>query len=272
MSPAEPARTVDPAAGKPLLLRHDADGVATVTLNRPARYNPLSEAMLDALQAALDAIAADDSVRVVVLASQGKAFSAGHDLKEMRGRPEQSYYEWLFRKCSAVMLTLQQLPVPVIARVQGLATAAGCQLVAAADLAVAARTAQFATSGIRVGLFCMTPGVAVSRAISRKRSAEMLMSGEFIDAATALDWGLVNRVVDETDLDATVAELASHILDKSRAAIAAGKRMFYRQLQMGVEGAYDYAAAEMAANMMFADAQEGIDAFLARRPPVWRHR
>lgn len=272
MSPAEPARALDPAAGEPLLLRRDDGGVATLTFNRPARYNPLSEAMLDALQTALDAIAADDTVRVVVLASQGKAFCAGHDLKEMRGRPEQAYYEWLFRKCSAVMLSLQQLPVPVIARVQGLATAAGCQLVAATDLAVAARTAQFATSGIRVGLFCMTPGVAVSRAVSRKRSAEMLMTGEFIDADTALQWGLVNRVVEEADLDAAVAEMASHILDKSRAAIAAGKRMFYRQLQMGVEGAYDYAATEMAANMMFADAQEGIDAFLARRPPVWRHK
>jgi len=255
-----------------ILLRHDAGGVATLTLNRPKAYNALSEAMLAALQAELDRIAEDSSVRVVVIAGNGKAFSAGHDLKEMRSTPDQAYYEDLFRRCSRLMQTLTGLPQPVIARVHGLATAAGCQLVATCDLAVAAESARFATSGIGVGLFCMTPGVALSRNVGRKDAFEMLFTGEFVSAARAQSLGLVNRVAPDETLDEAVEELASALLAKSSAAVAAGKRVFYRQLEMEIADAYDLAAREMACNMMFEDAAEGIDAFIDKRDPEWRHR
>ena len=254
------------------VIRSDNDGVTTLTLNRPKQFNAMSEELLTALQAELDAIAADDSVRVVVIAANGRAFSAGHDLKQMRSNPRQEYYDDLFATCSRMMLTIHKLPQPVIAKVHGLATAAGCQLVAACDLAVAADTAQFATSGIRVGLFCSTPSVPVSRNMGRKRALELLLTGEFIDAATAADWGLINRAVPAEELDAAVQTLADSIVSKSAVAVASGKAMFYRQLEMGLEEAYAYAGSVMACDMMNADAAEGIDAFIEKRAPVWSHR
>lgn len=254
------------------VIRSDNDGVTTLTLNRPKQFNAMSEELLAALQAELDAIAADDSVRVVVIAASGRAFSAGHDLKQMRSNPRQEYYDDLFATCSRMMLTIHKLPQPVIAKVHGLATAAGCQLVAACDLAVAADTAQFATSGIRVGLFCSTPSVPVSRNMGRKRALELLLTGEFIDAATAADWGLINRAVPADELDAAVQTLAGNIVSKSAVAVASGKAMFYRQLEMGLEEAYAYAGSVMACDMMNADAAEGIDAFIEKRAPIWSHR
>ncbi len=265
-SPVETARP-DTA----LVVREDAGGIAMLTLNRPDQYNALSDALLDDLQSAIDDIARDDNVRLLVLAGRGKAFSAGHDLKEMRQRPDQAYYEALFKKCSRMMLSLVRLPKPVIARVHGLATAAGCQLVATCDLAVAAREAKFGTSGIRVGLFCMTPAVALSRNVARKKAFEMLFTGELASADEALAMGLVNRVVEADRLDAAVDELAQSILAHSQAAIAAGKRVYYQQLEMALSDAYDFAAEAMACNMMFRDTGEGIDAFAAKRKPTWRH-
>jgi enoyl-CoA hydratase/carnithine racemase len=260
------------AADEPILLRQDIDGVTRLTLNRPKQYNALSEAMLAALQSELDNIAQDASVRVVVLAAQGKAFCAGHDLKEMRATPNEDYYKTLFDQCSTMMMTINRLPQPVIARVQGLATAAGCQLVAACDLAVAVDMAQFATSGIRVGLFCSTPAVAVSRNLSRKQAFEMLITGDFIDAHTAWQQGLVNRVVPAEELDAAVQELVEAIISKSSVAVATGKEMFYKQLELGMEEAYRYAGKVMACNMLAEDAGEGIDAFIEKRQPLWKGR
>jgi len=268
---AAPDAAADPL-GQPPVLRSDADGIATVTLNRPRHYNALSEAMLDALQAELDALAHDPGVRVVVLAGAGKAFCAGHDLKEMRARPELAYYQDLFAKCSRVMQAIAALPVPVIARVHGLATAAGCQLVAQCDLAVASTDARLAVSGINVGLFCATPAVPLSRAIGRKVAMEMLMTGDFIDAGTALVRGLVNRVAAPEELDAGVAALAQSIAAKSPVAVRAGKAMFARQLELPLAEAYALAGQTMACNMMAEDAGEGIDAFIAKRPPQWRGR
>lgn len=255
-----------------VLLRHDQDGVATLTLNRPQRFNALSEELIGDLQIALDAIAAEDWVRVVVLAASGPAFCAGHDLKEMRARPEQEYYRSLFERCSAMMQTIVALPQPVIARVQGLATAAGCQLVASCDMAVAAEEARFATNGISNGLFCSTPAVALSRNVSRKQAFEMLFTGGFVDAETALAFGLVNRVVPADVLDTAVGEFADSIKAKSRVTVASGKRLYYRQLEMGLAEAYDCAGENMACDMMSADAAEGIDAFLGKRSPEWKHR
>ncbi|MEJ8845186.1 enoyl-CoA hydratase [Variovorax rhizosphaerae] len=252
---------------EPLLLREDRDGVATLRLNRPRQFNALSEAMLDALQREIGELAADTSVRCVVLAAAGKAFCAGHDLREMRGHPELAYYQALFARCSKVMQAIQSLPVPVIARVQGIATAAGCQLVASCDLAIAADTARFAVSGINVGLFCATPSVALSRNVSTKRAFDMLFTGRFIDAATAADWGLINEAVPEAELDAAVARKAEVILSRSPAAVRYGKSMFYRQRQMALADAYAFAGDVMARNMMEEDAGEGIDAFLAKRIP-----
>jgi enoyl-CoA hydratase/carnithine racemase len=257
---------------EPMLLREDRDGVCTLTLNRPRQYNALSEAMLDALQATFDEIAKDAAVRVVVLAAKGKAFSAGHDLKEMRSNPSQGYYENLFNKCGRMMITMMRLPVPVIARVEGIATAAGCQLVASADLAVASEEARFGTSGINVGLFCMTPGVALSRNVKRKQAFEMLFTGKLISAERACELGLINRAVPPEQVGTAIEELADAIRAKSQAAIAAGKRVFYRQIEMAMEEAYGYAAEEMAINMMFHDAGEGIDAFIDKRKPTWLHR
>lgn len=260
------------AHAEPLLLRHDRDGVTFLTLNRPKQYNALSEALLTELQSALESIEQDASVRVVVIAGAGPAFCAGHDLKEMRAHRSQTYCEALFERCSRMMMTLTRIPQPVIARVHGLATAAGCQLVAQCDLAVASDTARFATSGINVGLFCATPGVALSRNVSRKQAMEMLMTGDFIDAQSALARGLVNRVAPAERLDEEVARLAGSILSKSPVAVAAGKRLFYQQLEMGMERAYQLASQVMACNMMAEDAQEGIDAFIEKRPPQWRGR
>src|SRR5262245_31973661 len=267
----ELTKTESAQTEEPILRREDQDGMTTLTLNRPKQYNALSEAMLAALQAELDDIAQDEAIRVVVLTGAGKAFCAGHDLKEMRAKPDQAYYQALFKQCSQVMLSLNRLPQPVIARVQGLATAAGCQLVAACDLAVAVDTARFATSGITVGLFCSTPAVAVSRNLPRKQALEMLLTGDFIDAETALQWGLVNRVVAEEALDEAVAALAQTIMRKSVVAVKTGKQMFYHQLGLDLAEAYAYAGEVMACNMMAEDAAEGIDAFIQKRPPVWRH-
>lgn len=264
-----PSPAVSPA---PLLLREDREGVATLTLNRPQQANALSEALLTALQEALDALAREPDVRVVVLAGAGRAFSAGHDLREMRARRERAWYGELFARCSRVMQTLREIPQPVIARVHGVATAAGCQLVASCDLAVAAQEARFATSGIDVGLFCATPAVAVSRNLPRKRAFEILMTGDFLDAETARELGLVNRVVPHTQLDAEVERLARVIAGKSPVAVRAGKRLFYRQLALPLPEAYALAGDVMADNLMAEDAAEGIDAFLARRAPVWRGR
>ena len=257
-------------SSEPLVLyAQDERGVVTLTLNRPQAFNSLSEALLAALQAALDRVAADGSVRAVVIAASGKAFCAGHDLKEMRADPSQAYYERLFAQCGRMMLSIQQLPVPVIAKVQGIATAAGCQLVAQCDLAVAVREARFAVSGVNLGLFCSTPSVALSRNLSRKAAFEMLVTGDFISAEQALAKGLVNRVVDAGQLDAEVEALLSRIVGKPRAAIAMGKALFYRQLETGIQAAYDDAARTMACNMMDTGALEGVQAFIDKRPPNW---
>ncbi len=254
----------------PVLLSHcDARGVQTLTLNRPAAFNALSEALLAALSAELERIATDERVRVVVLAAAGRAFCAGHDLKEMRSAPSLAYYQDLFGRCGEVMLAIQQLPVPVIARVQGMATAAGCQLVAQCDLAVAATDARFSVSGINLGLFCATPSVALSRNVGRKDAFEMLVTGDFISADEARARGLLNRVVDAAQLDAEVERLAASILAKPRVAVAMGKALFYRQLEQGLAAAYTDAAQTMACNMMDGSALEGVQAFIDKRPPAW---
>jgi enoyl-CoA hydratase/carnithine racemase len=253
-----------------LLQREDKDGVTTLTLDRPDQFNALSEALIGELAAALDAVAADDGVRVVVLAGAGRAFCAGHDLREMRARPDPAWHRELFARCAAMMQALPQLPQPVIARVQGVATAAGCQLVASCDLAVASSAARFATSGINLGLFCATPAVAVTRNLSRKSAFELLFTGEFLSAERACELGLVNRVVAPEALDDTVAALARGLAAKPREAVRAGKALFYRQLGRPAAEAYLDAGAVMAANLTDADAVEGIDAFLEKRPPRWR--
>ena len=256
---------------QPILLQEqDARGVVTLTLNRPGAFNSLSEAMLAALQQALDGIAAAGTARAVVIRGEGKAFCAGHDLKEMRAEPSLAYYQQLFRQCGEMMLTIQRLPVPVIARVHGIATAAGCQLVAMCDLAVAARDARFAVSGVNLGLFCSTPSVALSRNLSRKAAFEMLVTGEFITAEEARAKGLVNRVADPEALDAEVERLVASIVAKPREAIAVGKGLFYRQLEKPIAAAYDDAAGTMACNMMEASALEGVQAFIDKRKPDWR--
>ncbi len=253
-----------------VLLHHqDSRGVVTLTLNRPLAFNALSEALLEALQAALDAIASDEAARVLVIAANGKAFCAGHDLKEMRAKPSRVYYDRLFAQCGQVMMSLQKLSVPVIAKVQGMATAAGCQLVAQCDLAVAAQDAKFAVSGVNLGLFCSTPSVALTRNLSRKAAFEMLVTGEFISARQALDKGLLNRVVPAEQLDAEVQALAARIVSKPRVAMAMGKALFYRQLETGIQAAYDDAAQTMACNMMDTATQEGVQAFIDKRPPNW---
>ncbi|WP_243371432.1 enoyl-CoA hydratase [Microvirga solisilvae] len=257
---------------EPILTREERDGVVTLTLNRPRQYNALSEEMLHALQESLDGIATDESVRCVVIAGAGKAFCAGHDLKQMRSNPHQDYYEDLFQCCGRVMQSIVNLPVPVIARVHGMATAAGCQLVASCDLAIAAESASFAVSGINVGLFCSTPAVALSRNVAPKQAFEMLVTGRFVSAAEAVTYGLINRVAPDAELDAAVAELTSSICSKSPVAIRTGKAMFARQRSMSLEEAYAYAGQVMACNMMAEDAAEGIDAFIAKRKPVWKGR
>lgn len=258
---------------EPILLRsQDSRGVVTLTLNRPQAFNALSEATLAGLQHELDAIARDESVRVVVLAAEGKAFCAGHDLKEMRAAPSRDYYERLFAQCSDMMLTIQRLPVPVIARVQGIATAAGCQLVAMCDLAVASSTAKFAVSGVNLGLFCSAPGVALSRNVLRKAAFEMLVTGEFISADEAKARGLINRVAEPEQLDVELEKLIGVIVAKPRAAVAIGKEFFYRQIELGIAAAYDAASQTMACNMMDEAALEGVQAFIEKRPPRWSNR
>jgi len=261
-----------PAPDAPILLRSDSDGVATLTLNRPAARNALSVALMTALQAAIADVAADDSVKAVILAANGPAFCAGHDLKEVRANPGRENYEALFRQCSDLMLSIVRLPKPVIARVHAMATAAGCQLVATCDLAVAAEGARFATPGVNIGLFCSTPMVALSRNVGRKQAMEMLLTGRPIEAAEALAFGLVNRVVSAADLDASVRQIAEGLVAKSPLTLAIGKEAFYRQLDMPLADAYAYASTVMTTNMMARDAEEGIDAFLQKRPPEWTGR
>jgi enoyl-CoA hydratase/carnithine racemase len=252
-----------------LLLRRDADSVAWLTLNRPGARNALSLGLMEALAAELDAIASDATVKVVVIGGAGPAFCAGHDLRELRGQPQRPFYEATFQLCSKLMTRIVRLPKPVIARVHGVATAAGCQLVATCDLAVAADTARFATPGVNIGLFCSTPMVALSRSVGRKAAMEMLLTGDLISASRAYELGLINRVVPEADLDTTVAALAAQIVAKSPLTLAIGKEAFYRQAEMGLDDAYAYASEVMTRNMLARDAAEGIDAFLGKRDPHW---
>ncbi|HTZ80415.1 MAG TPA: enoyl-CoA hydratase [Stellaceae bacterium] len=259
-------------ASEQVLLRHDSDGIARLTLNRPAQRNALSLELMAALQLHLEAIARDDMVKVVVIAAAGPGFCAGHDLREMRANPSRQHYERTFKACSDLMLSITRLPKPVIARVHGIATAAGCQLVATCDLAVAAETARFATPGINIGLFCSTPMVALSRAVSRKQAMEMLLTGDLVPAERAREAGLVNRVVPEAELDAAVTALARQIAGKSPLILKIGKEAFYRQAELGLQEAYAYASEVMTRNMLAHDAEEGIDAFLEKRPPHWEGR
>lgn len=261
-----------PVPPEPVLLRSDDDGISTLTLNRPAKYNALSEELLASLQDELDRIAEDDSVQVVIIAANGKAFSAGHDLKEMRASEDRTEHQALFDRCGRMMVSINRLPQPVIAQVNGIATAAGCQLVANCDLAVAAEDARFAVSGINFGLFCSTPAVPLSRNLSRKRAMSMLLTGDFISAREALEYGLVNEVVAEPELESATRALAGKITAKSAHSIRLGKDMFYKQLSMDLADAYAYASERMACNMDSHDAREGIDAFIQKRKPEWKNR
>ena len=252
-----------------LLQTRDERGVVTLTMNRPASFNALSVEMLTALQAAFDGLRGDETARVVILAAAGKAFCPGHNLKEMIAEPSLESYQELFAQCSRVMLAIHKLPVPVIARVHGIATAAGCQLVAQCDLAVASTDAKFAVSGVNLGLFCSTPSVPLLRNVPAKFAMEMLVTGDFISAQQALERGLVNRAVAPDRLDAEVETLVASIVAKPRAAIAIGKELFYRQRELGLEAAYQLAGQTMAVNMMDACAQEGVTAFTEKRKPVW---
>lgn len=259
------------AAEQPVLLRRDEAGIVRLTLNRPDKCNALSDALLTALAEAVADIRANPAdLRCVVIGAAGKAFCAGHDLKEMRGQPDQAYYQDLFTRCSRLMRSLRELPQPIIARVQGMATAAGCQLVAACDLAVAAEQATFATNGIDHGLFCATPSVPLSRNIATKNAFEMLFTGAFVSAGQAQDWGLVNRVVPAAGLDAAVADFTDRIKRKAPASVAAGKRLFYAQRERTEAEAYDLATEHIACDLMGPEAAEGIDAFLEKREPAWR--
>ncbi len=252
------------------LLRSDAGGVVKLTLNRPQARNSLSTGLMAALQAELDEIRADANVRVVVIAAAGEIFCAGHDLKEIRANPGREAYQALFGQCATLMTSIVKLPQPVIARVQGMATAAGCQLVASCDLAVAGMSARFCTPGVQIGLFCSTPMVALSRNVSRKAAMEMLLTGEAVDAVLAEKWGLINHAVADAELDRVVDDICDKIAAKSPLTVSIGKEAFYRQLEMGLDEAYDHASQVMTENMMAKDAEEGIDAFLQKRPPVWR--
>lgn len=249
------------------LLRHDADGIATLTLNRPEKFNTLSSEMLDALTLALRELAGDPAIRVVVIAARGKAFCTGHDLKELRANRSEAFYQDVLAKCSAMMQAVVNLPQPVIAQVQGIATAAGCQLVASCDLAVAADDARFATSGINYGLFCATPAVALSRTVSRKHALEMLYTGDFISAVRAAEIGLVNRAVPANTLEAEVQGLARNIAAKSAYAIRLGKQSFHAQANQPLDGAYRCASADLVRNLLADDGIEGVDAFFEKRAP-----
>lgn len=266
---ANPNMQADQPAAQALLLESREGAVVTLTMNRGKQFNALSEALLADLTTSFTRLAQDQTVRVVVLAGEGKAFCAGHDLREMRAEPALAYYQSLFNACTRMMMAIQKMPQPVIARVHGLATAAGCQLVAMCDLAVASDNAQFAVSGVNLGLFCSTPSVALSRNLSRKQAFEMLVTGEFISAADAQAKGLINRVTTPEQLDAEIGRLTQAICAKPVAAIAAGKGLFYRQLETGIEAAYQMAGQTMACNMMDDDALEGVQAFLDKRSPDW---
>jgi enoyl-CoA hydratase/carnithine racemase len=252
-----------------ILLRQDKGAVAILTLNRPAQRNPLSEAMLAALAETLDAIAADASIRAVMLQAEGKAFSAGHDLKEVQANRNRDYYDWLLRECAGVMKRIVRLPQPMIAAVEGIATAAGCQLVASADIAFASEDARFATPGVNIGLFCSTPMVALSRNVAPKHAMEMLLSGELMDAEHAMRIGLVNRVLPPGAVRGAALAFAESIASRSGYTVKVGKQAFYRQLELGLDEAYDYASDVMAENMMARDAEEGIGAFIEKREPKW---
>ncbi len=255
-----------------ILLRDDVNGITTLTLNRPQDYNALSRAMLTELQSKLDEISQDADIRVVIIAANGKAFCAGHDLKEMRSSEDRAFHEELFGLCGKLMLTINQMPQPVIAEVNGIATAAGCQLVAACDLAIATETSRFAVSGINVGLFCATPAVPLSRNLPRKQAMKMLLTGDFISADAAQQHGLINEVVKAEELQQRSRDLAEKIAAKSALSIGLGKQMFYRQLAMDLPEAYRYASEKMACNMDSEDAREGIDAFIEKRKPEWKGR
>ena len=254
----------------PFVIRSDEEnGVTTLTLNRAASFNALSEGMLSALQTELDELSKNQKLRVLVIAASGKAFCAGHDLKEMRAEPSMDYYQKLFAQCGDMMMRIQKLQVPVIAKVQGIATAAGCQLVAQCDLAVASADAKFAVSGVNLGLFCSTPSVALSRNLSRKAAFEMLVTGDFLSAQEALNQGLINKIAEPKKLDEVLASLIQKILSKPPVALAMGKELFYMQLETGIEKAYEYAAQTMACNMMDNSALEGVQAFIEKRKPNW---
>lgn len=254
----------------PILLRDDRDNVAWLTLNRPRAYNALSIGMMTALQTELESIRENSDIRAVVIAAAGRGFCAGHDLKELRANPSRQFYETVFAHCSKLMLTVTQLPQPVIARVHGIATAAGCQLVATCDLAVAAEDTRFGTPGVNIGLFCSTPMVALTRNVGRKQAMQMLLTGETVDAASALSFGLINEAVPESDLDLRIAALAALIKSKSSHVLKIGKKAFYRQAEMGLEEAYRFTGQVMVENMLARDAEEGIDAFIEKRSPVWQ--
>jgi len=256
-----------PKSEEAILLREDRDGICTLTLNRPQQMNLLTSEMLDALQEAFDAISQDKRVRVVVLGAMGKGFCAGHDIKEIRALKELPRIEALFAKCSRMMQTITSLPQPVIARVQGAATAAGCQLVAQCDLAVASEAAKFTTPGVTWGFFCSTPGVAVARNISRKRALEMLLTGDPIDAHRALEWGLVNQVVPAAELEQATLALAAKIAEKPPVTVATGKRAFYEQMELGAEKAYELASCAISASFAHDEGRQGMDAFLEKRKP-----
>ena len=259
-----------PQTEQPVLLREDRDGVCTLTMNRPQQMNLLTSEMLTALQNEFNALKSDRSVRVVVLAGSGKGFCAGHDLKEIKALKELAKIEALFGQCSRMMQTIPQLPQPVIARVHGAAAAAGCQLVAQCDLAIAADVAKFVTSGVTWGFFCSTPGVAVGRNLQRKHAMEMLLTGDLVDAKKALEWGLVNRVVSAAELETETEKVARHIAAKPRGTIAAGKRAFYQQMDLGVEKAYALASGVISASFAQDEGKEGMQAFIEKRPPNWK--
>jgi len=256
-----------PQSSQAILLRDDRDGICTLTMNRPLQMNLLTSEMLEALQEAFDSLFDEKNIRVVVLAAAGKGFCAGHDLKELRALEEQPKIDELFARCSRMMQTITALPQPVIARVQGAAAAAGCQLVAQCDLAVASEGAKFATPGVTWGFFCSTPGVAVGRNLPRKRAMEMLLTGDPIDARKALEWGLVNAVVPAAQLDSEVQRLALKIAEKPPATVAAGKRAFYQQMDLGVAKAYDFASKVISASFASEEGRAGMEAFIMKRPP-----
>ena len=266
MNAPTPANVLD----EPYVLQSVADGVATLTLNRGKHFNPLSSGMIAALADAFDAIARDTAIRAVVIAASGRGFCAGHDLKELRAHPDEAWQQRMFQACGEMMMKIVRLPQPVIARVHGIAAAAGCQLASMCDLAVASDDAQFALPGVNIGLFCSTPAVGVGRNINRKRAMEMLLTGDMFDAATAMQWGLVNRVARTDQLDAEIARFTTTIKAKSAVSVALGKEVFYRQMDMDLPHAYDLAAQTMTCNMMLDDAAEGIDAFIAKRAPAWK--